>query len=219
MAFDTWSLWGVRKNNKDILYVNINEHNVSQLGNKFAHFIVNEFLKDNFKELNETAEKNINPELCTIVKPETLIDKESRKFIKKLLVNKKLNIPESQMINYWGAFFAQESYNPNFLLTNMKYRIDFTNYLKLSDITCCAYIFNLDTMKFEIYFGFNESKGVGRYGRVKHPTIESNFYGVNLITEIDIQDLINLHNNQFEKHNNHQWNLNYYVADNQRLIF
>lgn len=211
MAFDTWSAWGVRKNEQDIIFVNIEDHNVSQLGTRFAKFIIEQYSKDTLHEINEVATQNLQSKIKT---PEDIICKDGKKFLRKLMVKNLLNTPEVTQLKYWGAVFAQESYNPNFLLTHMHYRVDFSNYLHLSDITCCAYIFNLDNNELEIYFGFNERIGAGRYGQQMHPFIKTQFYGVNLIKSIPLADLLQL-NERFSD----DWLLTAIVPDNTRLMF
>lgn len=213
MAFDTWSAWGVRKDGQDIIYVNIEDHNVSQLGTKFSEFIIQQYLHDKHTHLNNIAITNLSSEIVDV---ELLISKEHKKFLRKLMANNQLNIPQSSDVKYWGTFFSQESYNPNFLINHMKYRVDFSNYLSLSDLTCCAYIYNLDTQTLEIYFGFNEQLGDGRYAQNYHPFIISDFYGVKLVKEIPIENLVNTYQ---QLKNTDEWSLTIFQEDNQRTMF
>lgn len=218
MSFDKWSVWGVRKNNKDLVFVNIDEHKISQLGNKFAHFIVQQYINDELSTLNNAVDNT--RQNGTIVTPETTIDKNGNRWLRKLASSEKLNNHENLKLMFWGAFFGQESYNPNFLLQTMHYYMNNNGYLLLSDLTCYAYIYNLDTNKFEIYYGFNKELGIGRYGKIKHDFIPSHCYGVSLAYEFDIKDLVEFAQSRTQEKQDEtkecvtDWNLEEIAPDN-----
>lgn len=84
------------------------------------------------------------------------------------------------------------------------YYVSSNDFLKDSLFCEWAYIINLDTMKFEIYKGYNtKRRGEGRYAKLFHKNEKDNtgdqFYGVVLIAEIPLDRVRELNSSDVTK--------------------
>lgn len=184
-------LYGFRYKDQDKITLCSREAMPEGIGEWLFLFMSKLLNSEQKEELLEVFKENV--ENIKMVRPETSITDDDRKYLEVFHDEFGLSDKENIKAKHWATFFGLEEGNLDMYLGGFKYMINCNYMMLLSKEFSYAYIINFDDNTFEVYQGNTEepySNEQNRYSDKQHEFLGSGYYGMKLITAISFDDIV-----------------------------